>query len=51
MYATVTQPNLFKQLCDANLNVNAEKFNILRTLTEYLEALTSNRPQSNKAQT
>jgi hypothetical protein len=29
--------------------VNANKFDILRTLPEYLEVLTSNRPQSNKA--
>ncbi len=38
-----------KQLCNADLKVNVEKFDILRTLSEYLEALTSNRPQSNKA--
>ncbi len=42
---------ILKQLCDADLQVNADKFDILRTLTEYLEVLTSNRPQSNKAQT
>ncbi len=40
---------IFKQLCDADLNVNVDKFNILRTLPEYLEVLTSNKPQSNKA--
>ncbi len=39
---------ILKQLRDADLQVNADKFNILRTLTEYLEALTNNRPQSNK---
>jgi hypothetical protein len=31
------------------LKVNADKFYILRTSTEYLEVLTSKRPQSNKA--
>ncbi len=40
---------ILKQLCDAGLKVNADKFDILRTLPEYLEVLTSNRPQSNKA--
>jgi hypothetical protein len=40
---------ILKQLCDTDLQVNADKFDILRTLTEYLEVLTSNRPQSNKA--
>jgi hypothetical protein len=40
---------ILKQLCDADLQVNADKFNILPTLTEYLDVLTSNRPQSNKA--
>jgi hypothetical protein len=40
---------ILKQLCNADLKVNADKLNILHTLTEYLEALTSNRPQSNKA--
>ncbi len=41
---------IVKQLCDADLKVNAEKFDILRISTEYLVALTSNhRPQSNKA--
>ncbi len=39
---------IFKQLHGADLKVNADKFDILHTLTEYLEALTSNRPQSNK---
>jgi hypothetical protein len=38
------------QLCDADLKVNSEKNDILRTLAEYQEALTSNRPQKNKAQ-
>jgi hypothetical protein len=40
---------ILKQLCDADLKVNADKFDILHTLPEYLEVLTSNRPQSNKA--
>jgi hypothetical protein len=40
---------ILKQLCDADLKVNADKFDIMRTLTEYLEVLTSYRPQSNKA--
>ena len=40
---------ILKQLRDADLKVNADKFDILRTLTEYLEVLTSNRPPSNKA--
>ncbi len=40
---------ILKQLCDADLIVNGDKFDILRTLPEYLEVLTSNRPQSNKA--
>ncbi len=40
---------IFKQLCNADLKVNADKFDILCTLTEYLKVLTSNRPQSNKA--
>jgi hypothetical protein len=39
---------ILKQLHDADLKVNADKFDILRTLHEYLEVLTSNRPQSNK---
>ena len=38
-----------KQLCDADLQVNVDKFDILRTLPEYLKVLTSNRPQSIKA--
>jgi hypothetical protein len=40
---------ILKQLCNADLEVNVDKFNILHTLTEYLEALTGNRPQSIKA--
>ncbi len=40
---------ILKQLCNADLKVNVDKFDILRTLSEYLEVLTSNRPQSNKA--
>ncbi len=40
---------ILKQLCNTDLKVNVDKFDILRTLTEYLEALISNRPQSNKA--
>jgi hypothetical protein len=40
---------ILKQLRDADLKVNVEKFDILRTLPEYLEVLTSNRPQSYKA--
>jgi hypothetical protein len=39
---------MLKQLRDADLKVNEDKFNILRTLPEYLEVLTSNKPQSNK---
>jgi hypothetical protein len=31
---------ILKQLCDDDLKVNAEKFDILCTLTEYLEVLT-----------
>jgi hypothetical protein len=42
---------ILKQLCDADLKVNVDKFDILRTLPEYMEALSSNRPQSNKALT
>ncbi len=40
---------ILKQLRDPDLKVNADKLDILHTSTEYLEALTSNRPQSNKA--
>jgi hypothetical protein len=40
---------ILKQLCYADLQVNADKFDILHTLNEYLEVLTSNIPQSNKA--
>ncbi len=40
---------ILKQLRDADLKVNADKFDIVRTLPEYLEVLTSNRPQGNKA--
>jgi hypothetical protein len=40
---------ILKQLRNADVKVNADKFDILRTLPEYLEVLTSNRPQSNKA--
>jgi hypothetical protein len=40
---------ILKQLCNTDLKVNADKFDILRTLPEYLEVLTSNRPQSSKA--
>ncbi len=48
----VRQPRwILKQLHDADLQVNVEKFDILRTSTEYLEVLTNKRPQSNKAQT
>jgi hypothetical protein len=39
---------ILKQLCDADLKVNVDKFEILHTSAEYLEALTSNRPRSNK---
>jgi hypothetical protein len=39
---------ILKQLCDADLKVYADNFDILHTLTEYLKVLTSNRPQSNK---
>jgi hypothetical protein len=41
---------ILKQLRDADLEVNSDKFDIPHTLTEYLDVLTSNRPQSNKAQ-
>ncbi len=40
---------ILKQFHDADLKVNADKFDILRTLPEYLEVFTSSRPQSNKA--
>jgi hypothetical protein len=40
---------ILKQLCDADVKVNVNKFDILHTLTEYLEAFTNNRPQSIKA--
>ena len=48
----VRQPRwILKQLCNTDLEVNADKFNILCTSTEYLEVLANKRPQSNKAQT
>jgi hypothetical protein len=49
-YMAVRQSRwILKQLCNADLKVNADEFDILRTSTEYLQALTSNRPHSNKA--
>ena len=39
---------ILKQLCDADLEVNADKFEILHTSTECLEVLISKKPQSNK---
>ena len=35
---------ILKQLCNADLKVNADKFDILRTLMKYLEVL-NNRPR------
>ncbi len=50
--SAVRQPRcILKQLCDADLQVNADKFDVLRTSIECLEVLTNKRPQSNKAQT
>ncbi len=50
LFTAVRQSRLIlKQLRDTDLKINADKFDILRTLPEYLEVLTSNRSQSNKA--
>ncbi len=50
--SAVRQPRwILNQLCDADLQVNANKFDRLRTSIECLEVLTNKRPQSNKAQT
>jgi hypothetical protein len=47
--SAVRQPRwILKQLWDTDLHVNVDKFDTLCTLTEYLEVLISNKPQSNR---